>query len=197
MHCCDHWDSFEGVFSLRTDWPGWWWEGGASQLWTHTVTLRNWCNGVCIRGGGTNFRYNTVYLTAHTPARLKMQRCWSLFKCLASSYWQGQSKGTVWTEDQVILIGKTTKSCIYRHGCVLNNRAWVNGCMILNIWTTNRVSVASNMTTNRSVTEIIQTGLQCATRYYTRVIVIGEPRISRSPRGAIVVQQSSATLNWR
>ena len=53
--------------------------------------------------------------------------------------------------------------------------------MILNIWTTNRVLVASNTTTNRSVTEIIQTGLQCATRYYTRVIVIGEPRYQGVP----------------
>ena len=110
----------------------------AQHLWSccmHAWNLGNWCNGVCVRGGGTNFKYNTVYLTAHTPARLKMQRCWFLFKCLASSYWQGQSKGTVWTGDRVILIGKTTKSCIYRHGCVLNNRTRVNGRMIWNIWT--------------------------------------------------------------
>ena len=36
--------------------------------------------------------------------------------------------------------------------------------------------VASNTTTNTSQTEIIQTGLQCATRYYIRVVVTGEIR---------------------
>ena len=34
-------------------------------------------------------------------------------------------------------------------------------------------AVASNTTTNTSQTEIIQTGLQCATNYYIRVIVTG------------------------
>ena len=36
--------------------------------------------------------------------------------------------------------------------------------------------VASNTTTNTSQTEVIQTGLQCATRYYIRVVVTGELR---------------------
>ena len=36
--------------------------------------------------------------------------------------------------------------------------------------------VASNTTTNTSQTEIIQTGLQCATNYYIRVVVTGEVR---------------------
>ena len=36
--------------------------------------------------------------------------------------------------------------------------------------------VASNTTTNTSQTEVIQTGLQCATRYYIRVVVTGEIR---------------------
>ena len=36
--------------------------------------------------------------------------------------------------------------------------------------------VASNTTTNTSQTEIIQTGLQCATRYYIRVVVTGDIR---------------------
>ena len=36
--------------------------------------------------------------------------------------------------------------------------------------------VASNTTTNTSQTEIIQTGLQCGTYYYTRVVVTGELR---------------------
>ena len=34
--------------------------------------------------------------------------------------------------------------------------------------------VASNTTTNTSQTEVIQTGLQCATNYYIRVVVTGE-----------------------
>ena len=38
-------------------------------------------------------------------------------------------------------------------------------------------AVATNTTTNTSQTEIIQTGLQCATRYYTRVLVTGEVRL--------------------
>ena len=36
--------------------------------------------------------------------------------------------------------------------------------------------VASNTTTNTSQTEVIQTGLQCATHYYIRVVVTGEIR---------------------
>ena len=37
-------------------------------------------------------------------------------------------------------------------------------------------TVATNTTTNTSQTEIIQTGLQCATNYYIRVVVTGEVR---------------------
>ena len=37
-------------------------------------------------------------------------------------------------------------------------------------------AVATYTTTNTSQTEIIQTGLQCATNYYTRVVVTGEIR---------------------
>ena len=36
--------------------------------------------------------------------------------------------------------------------------------------------VANYTTTNTSQTEVIQTGLQCATNYYTRVVVTGELR---------------------
>ena len=36
--------------------------------------------------------------------------------------------------------------------------------------------VATYTTTNTSQTEVIQTGLECATNYYIRVIVTGEPR---------------------
>ena len=35
---------------------------------------------------------------------------------------------------------------------------------------------ATNTTTNTSQTEIVQTSLQCATYYYIRVVVSGEPR---------------------
>ena len=35
--------------------------------------------------------------------------------------------------------------------------------------------VAAYTTTNMSQTEVIQTGLQCATNYYTRVVVTGGP----------------------
>ena len=37
-------------------------------------------------------------------------------------------------------------------------------------------AVATHTTTNTSQTEIIQTGLQCATNYYVRVVVTGKPR---------------------
>ena len=47
--------------------------------------------------------------------------------------------------------------------------------------TANGVLVASNATTNTSQTEIIQTGLQCATSYYIRLIVVGEPRYQGVP----------------
>ena len=47
--------------------------------------------------------------------------------------------------------------------------------------TTNRVLVANYTTTNTSQTEIIQTGLRCATFYYTRVIVTGEPSFQGVP----------------
>ena len=36
--------------------------------------------------------------------------------------------------------------------------------------------IVTNTTTNTSQTEIIQTGLQCGTNYYTRVVVTGELR---------------------
>ena len=36
--------------------------------------------------------------------------------------------------------------------------------------------VATYTTTNTSQTEVIQTGLQCGTNYYTRVVVTGEVR---------------------
>ena len=39
---------------------------------------------------------------------------------------------------------------------------------------------ATNTTTNTQ-TEIIQTGLQCGTRYYIRVVVTGEPRYQGAP----------------
>ena len=42
--------------------------------------------------------------------------------------------------------------------------------------TTNGVLVATYTATNTSQNEIIQTGLQCGTSYYTRVVVTGEPR---------------------
>ena len=38
-------------------------------------------------------------------------------------------------------------------------------------------AVATYNTTNTSQIVVIQTGLQCAAHYYTRVIVIGEPRL--------------------
>ena len=37
--------------------------------------------------------------------------------------------------------------------------------------------VANYTTTNTSQTEVIQTGLQCGTNYYTRVVVTGELRL--------------------
>ena len=42
--------------------------------------------------------------------------------------------------------------------------------------TTNGVLVATYTATNTSQNEIIQTGLQCGTSHYTRVVVTGEPR---------------------
>ena len=42
--------------------------------------------------------------------------------------------------------------------------------------TTNGRLVANYTTTNTSQTEFIQTGLQCGTSYYIRVVVTGEPR---------------------
>ena len=47
--------------------------------------------------------------------------------------------------------------------------------------TTNGRLAATNTTTNTSQTEIIQTGLQCGTRYYIRVVVTGEPRYQGVP----------------
>ena len=46
--------------------------------------------------------------------------------------------------------------------------------------TTNRVLVASYTTTSTQ-TEIIQTGLRCATSYYIRVVVSGKPRYQGVP----------------
>ena len=48
--------------------------------------------------------------------------------------------------------------------------------------------VATNTTTNTSQTEIIQTGLQCATHYYIRVVVTGE---LRPPGGMTVTPMTS------
>ena len=47
--------------------------------------------------------------------------------------------------------------------------------------TTSGVLAATNTTTNRSATEVIQTGLQCGASYNTRVIVTGEPRYQGVP----------------
>ena len=47
--------------------------------------------------------------------------------------------------------------------------------------TTNRVLVATHTTTNTSQTEIIQTGLQCSTSYYIRVVVTGKPTYQGVP----------------
>ena len=47
--------------------------------------------------------------------------------------------------------------------------------------TTNRLLVATNTTTNTSQTELIQTGLRCATSYYIRVVVSGKPRYQGVP----------------
>ena len=41
--------------------------------------------------------------------------------------------------------------------------------------TTNGRLAATNTTTNTSQTEIIQTGLQCGTNYYIKVLVRGKP----------------------
>ena len=50
--------------------------------------------------------------------------------------------------------------------------------------------VVTNTTTNTSQTEVIQTGLQCATRYYIRVIVAGD---IRTPGGMTVTVMLSST----
>ena len=47
--------------------------------------------------------------------------------------------------------------------------------------TTNSVLVATYTATNTSQTEVVQTGLQCATSYYIRVVVTGEPRYRGIP----------------
>ena len=44
--------------------------------------------------------------------------------------------------------------------------------------------VANYTTTNTSQTEVIQTGLQCATNYYTRVLLTGK---LRTPGGVTVI----------
>ena len=47
---------------------------------------------------------------------------------------------------------------------------------------TNGVLVATNTTTNISETVVIQTGLQCYTNYYMRVIVVGEASYQGVPQ---------------
>ena len=47
--------------------------------------------------------------------------------------------------------------------------------------TPNGVLAATNTTTNASQTEIIQTGLQCATYYSINVVVSGKPRYQGVP----------------
>ena len=47
--------------------------------------------------------------------------------------------------------------------------------------TTDGVLAATNITTNTSQTEVIQTGLQCGTSYYTRVVITGEPTYQGVP----------------
>ena len=51
--------------------------------------------------------------------------------------------------------------------------------------------VANYTTTNTSQTEVIQTGLQCATRYYIRVVVTGEVR----PPGGMTVTPMMSSLS--
>ena len=46
---------------------------------------------------------------------------------------------------------------------------------------TSGVLAAINTTTNTSQTEVIQTGLQCGTSYYIRVVVSGKPRYQGVP----------------
>ena len=41
--------------------------------------------------------------------------------------------------------------------------------------------VAANITTNTSQTEVIQTGLQCGTNYFVRVLVSGKPTYQGVP----------------
>ena len=60
--------------------------------------------------------------------------------------------------------------------------------------TTNGVLVATYTTTNTSQTKIIQTGLQCATNYYTRVIVIGEPRYQGVPMEQLLLSSQVRLL---
>ena len=43
--------------------------------------------------------------------------------------------------------------------------------------------VSTYTATNVSQTEVIQTGLQCATNYYIRVVVTGKPRHQHSGSG--------------
>ena len=52
--------------------------------------------------------------------------------------------------------------------------------------------VATYTTTNVSQTEVIQTGLQCATSYYIRVVVTGELRL---PDGTPATPMLSPRLN--
>ena len=51
--------------------------------------------------------------------------------------------------------------------------------------------VANYTTTNTSQTEVIQTGLRCATYYYTRVVVTGE--VIRTPGGMTTTVMLSPT----
>ena len=50
-----------------------------------------------------------------------------------------------------------------------------------NFRTTLNGRLAATNTTTNTQTEIIQTDLQCATRYYIRVVVTGEPRYQGVP----------------
>ena len=47
--------------------------------------------------------------------------------------------------------------------------------------TTPNGRLAATNTTTNTQTEVIQTGLQCGTRYYIRVVVTGEPRYQGAP----------------
>ena len=60
-------------------------------------------------------------------------------------------------------------------------------------YTTNGRLAATNTTTNTQ-TEVIQTGLQCGTRYYIRVVVTGEPRYQGAPVEQILLSNQVQVL---